>query len=51
MRKFGTLGKGMGSLFREFAIEADSTLLLLVYVVYIGIRCYVKGWLEERGYY
>ena len=23
-------------------------LLLLVYVVYIGIRCYVKGWMEER---
>ena len=27
------------------------TLLLLVHVVYIGIRCYVKDWLEERGYY
>lgn len=26
-------------------------LLLLVYVVYIGIRCYVKDWQEERGYY
>ena len=26
-------------------------LLLLVHVVYIGIRCYVKGWREERGYY
>ena len=26
-------------------------LLLLVHVVYIGIRCYVKDWLEERGYY
>ena len=26
-------------------------LLLLVRVVYIGIRCYVKDWLEERGYY
>ncbi len=26
-------------------------LLLLVQVVYIGIRCYVKDWLEERGYY
>ena len=26
-------------------------LLLLVYVVYIGIRCYVKDWREERGYY
>ena len=26
------------------------TLLLLVHVVYIGIRCYVKDWLEERGY-
>ena len=26
-------------------------LLLLVYVVYIGIRCYVKGWMEERGYF
>lgn len=25
--------------------------LLLVYVVYIGIRCYVKDWREERGYY
>lgn len=23
-------------------------LLLLVYVVYIGIRCYVKDWREER---
>ena len=23
-------------------------LLLLVYVVYIGIRCYVKGWMEEQ---
>ena len=21
------------------------------YVVYIGIRCYVKDWREERGYY
>lgn len=27
------------------------TLLLLVHVVYIGIRCYVKGWLEERWYF
>lgn len=27
------------------------TLLLLVHVVYIGIRCYVKDWREERGYY
>ena len=26
-------------------------LLLLVYVVYIEIRCYVKDWREERGYY
>ena len=26
-------------------------LLLLVYVVYIGIRCYVKDGREERGYY
>ena len=26
-------------------------LLLLVYVVYIVIRCYVKDWREERGYY
>ena len=27
------------------------TLLLLVHVVYIGIRCYVKDWTEERGYF
>ena len=27
------------------------TLLLLVHVVYIGIRCYVKDWMEERGYF
>ena len=26
------------------------TILLLVHVVYIGIRCYVKDWIEERGY-
>ena len=26
------------------------TLLLLVHVVYIGIRCYVNDWMEERGY-
>ena len=26
-------------------------LLLLVHVIYIGIRCYVKNWREERGYY
>ena len=26
-------------------------LLLLAHVVYIGIRCYVKDWREERGYY
>ena len=26
-------------------------LLLLVHVVYIGIRCYVKDWREEREYY
>ena len=26
-------------------------VLLLVHVVYIGIRCYVKDWREERGYY
>ena len=26
-------------------------LLLLVHVVYIGIRCYVKDWQEERGYF
>ena len=26
-------------------------LLLLVHVVYIGIRCYVKEWREKRGYY
>ncbi|WP_420314414.1 DUF6040 family protein [Blautia wexlerae] len=27
------------------------TLLLLVHVIYIGIRCYVKDWMEERGYF
>ena len=27
------------------------TLLLLVHVIYIGIRCYVKDWQEERGYF
>lgn len=27
------------------------TLILLVHVFYIGIRCYVKDWLEERGYF
>ena len=26
-------------------------LLFLVHVVYIGIICYVKDWLEKRGYY
>ena len=26
-------------------------LLLLVHVVYIGIRCYVKDWQEELGYF
>ena len=26
-------------------------LLLLVHVVYIGIICYVKDWLEKRGHY
>lgn len=26
-------------------------LLLLMHVIYIGIRCYVKDWLEEREYY
>ena len=26
-------------------------LLLLVHVIYIGIRCYVKDWWEEQGYY
>ncbi len=26
-------------------------LLFLVHVIYIGIRCYVKNWREERGYY
>ena len=26
-------------------------LLLLVHVVYIGIRCYVKDWREKRGYF
>ena len=26
-------------------------LLLLMQVVYIGIRCYVKDWREKRGYY
>ena len=25
--------------------------LLLSHVIYIGIRCYVKGWMEERGYF
>lgn len=24
-------------------------LLLLVQVIYIGIRCYVKDWREEKG--
>lgn len=26
-------------------------LLLLLHVIYVGIRCYVKDWLEEQGYY
>ena len=25
--------------------------LLLSHVIYIGIQCYVKGWMEERGYF
>ena len=89
---FGTIGKGIVSLFQEFVTGADSfrqlsnrisnsiiseivywliaaiaiyfgkwiksiipmnliLLLLLVHVVYIGIRCYVKDWREEREYY
>ena len=89
---FGTIGKGMVSLFQEFVTGADSfgqlsneisnsiisgivywliaaiviyfgewiksilpinliALLLLVHVVYIGIICYVKDWLEKRGHY
>ncbi len=26
-------------------------ILLLVQAVYVGIRCYVRGWREARGYY
>ena len=26
-------------------------MVLLSHVIYIGIRCYVKGWMVERGYY
>lgn len=26
-------------------------VLLLSHVIYIGIRCYVKDWMEERGYF
>ena len=26
-------------------------MVLLSHVIYIGIRCYVKGWMEERGYF
>ena len=26
-------------------------IVLLSHVIYIGIRCYVKGWMEERGYF
>ena len=89
---FGTIGKGIVSLFQEFVTGADSfgqlsneisnsiisgivywliaaiviyfgewiksilpinliALLLLVHVVYIGIICYVKDWLEKRGHY
>ena len=31
--------------------EMQSFLLLLVQVIYVGIRWYVKGWRETRGYY
>ncbi|WP_158567100.1 DUF6040 family protein [Dorea sp. AM58-8] len=31
--------------------STNKLLLLLVQVIYIGIRCYVKDWREERGYY
>lgn len=24
--------------------------LLLVKIVYVGVRCYIKGWKESRGY-
>lgn len=26
-------------------------LLLLSHIIYVGIKCYVKDWMEERGYY
>ena len=26
-------------------------MVLLSHVIYIGIRCYVKGWMIERGYF
>lgn len=35
----------------EFLSQMDRELVCVVNVVYIGIRCYVKDWLEERGYY
>ena len=31
--------------------EGYTGIVLLMQVVYIGIRCYVKDWREERGYY
>lgn len=35
----------------EFLSQMDRELVCVVNVIYIGIRCYVKDWLEERGYY
>ncbi|MFR7383194.1 MAG: DUF6040 family protein [Anaerostipes sp.] len=44
----------MGKIYRKYCWDIISIMMAIMstaIVVYIGIRCYVKDWQEERGYY
>ena len=45
------ISTAIGIYFGEWIKSVIPINLFLVHVIYIGIRCYVKDWREERGYY
>lgn len=48
------IGYQVGKIYRKYCWDIISIMVAITstaIVIYIGIRCYVKDWMEERGYY
>ena len=48
------IGYQVGKIYRKYCWDIISIMMAIMstaIVIYFGIRCYVKDWQEERGYF